>query len=70
MKKDTAVKSLNKNYNALIETSNKIRDLLYQVEDPDLSEQVDEWCENFEEFLEENDVTNLIETLDAVYDIE
>jgi|GEM_PF-4230792 len=71
MKKEAIVKALNKHYLTLIDTSSKVRDLLYSVDDPDLASQVDEWCERFEEMLDEHDgVDRFIETLDQIFDIE
>jgi hypothetical protein len=71
MKKEAVVKNLNKLYTTVTDAPNKIRDLLYAIDDPDLASQVDEWCERFEEFLDEVDgVDGFLETIDAIFDIE
>ena len=69
MKKETIVKNVTKLHNQLLEDSHKLRDLVYTIEDPDLCEQIDEWCENFEGYLEEEgSIESFVESVESVFD--
>jgi len=68
MKKETVIKNITKLHNNLLEDSHKLRDVVYQIEDPDLCEQIDEWCENFESFLEEDgSIDGFVESVESVF---
>lgn len=70
MKKDAVIKKVIKLHTDLLESSHKLRDFVYTVEDPDLCEQIDEWCENFEGYLEEDgSVDDIIESIERLYDV-
>jgi len=68
MKKEAAIKRLTTLHNTLFDTIQKIRDFVYTVDDFDLSEDIDTWFENFEEFLEgDGSLEGIIESLEDVF---
>ena len=71
MKKDTVIKNIHKHHNNLLEVCGKIRDLAYQVEDPELCELVDTWYQSFEEFVDgDGNVEELVESVENVFEVE
>jgi ABC-type sulfate transport system substrate-binding protein len=71
MKKDTAVRNINKQYLTLLETSNKLRDIVHQLDDFELAEEADDWCRTVEEFFDDGgSITRLLERIEEVYDID
>lgn len=68
MKKDTVVKKITGYHTSISDTVQKLRDFVYQLEDPELCAQVDDWCEGIEYFLDEDgSITPIIEALDDVF---
>lgn len=68
MKKEVVVKRITTYHNSILDTTQKLRDFIYTLDDPELCEIVDEWCESVEEFFEEDgSVTPIIEALDDVF---
>ena len=69
MKKETVVKNITKLHTALIEDAHKLRDLVYSVEDDSLCEQVDQWCEDFEGYMDEDgSVDKLVESTEEAFE--
>lgn len=53
MKKDTAIKKLTTYHSDILNSVHKIRDLIYAVDDDELTCKVDAWVEDFEMYIDE-----------------
>lgn len=53
MKKDTAIKKLTTYHSDILNSVHKIRDLIYTIDDDELTDKVDAWVEDFEMYIDE-----------------
>jgi hypothetical protein len=53
MKKDTAIKKLTTYHSDILNSVHKIRDLIYAIDDDELTDKVDAWVEDFESYIDE-----------------
>ena len=67
MKKDTAIKKLTTLHSDILNTVHKIRDLIYTVDDDELTVLVDTWVEDFEMYIDEaGNIEDLTEGVEHV----
>lgn len=68
MKKETAIKKITGLHNQFFDIVQKLRDYVYTIDDPELCEQIDEWCDNFEEYLEDGgSLDPIIESIEEIF---
>jgi hypothetical protein len=67
MKKDTAIKKLTTLHSDILNSVHKIRDLIYTIDDDELTDSVDAWVEDFETFIDETgNIESLIDDVENV----
>jgi len=68
MKKETAIKRVTSLHNQFLEVVQKLKDLVYTIDDPELCEQIDQWGDQFEEYLDsDGSIDPIIESIEGVY---
>lgn len=67
MKKETAIKKLSTKHSDILECIQKLRDIVFSIDDDELNEDIEAWTSDFEAYLDgDGSITWLIEKIEHV----